>query len=185
MAIGTFAYCGSGQDTLADSICRYYNYKKFTVGDIIRKIAEERGISKNRDSLRNIRKEIDNAFGREYLPNLLVQNIRNDSANNLIITGIRTIQEYNIFNKEFDIKLIFVKADEEIRFERMLNRKEEKDEKTLIALKQQMKKEVNYFDYKKLESLAYLTFNFNMPLPAYIRDEKKIIEELIYDMGEM
>ena len=36
MILGTFAYCGSGQDTLADSFCELLGFKKYSMGDCIK-----------------------------------------------------------------------------------------------------------------------------------------------------
>ena len=51
MIIGTFAYCGSGQDTLADGFCKYKGFIKYSLGDVIRQIANERNLPQKRDGL--------------------------------------------------------------------------------------------------------------------------------------
>lgn len=182
MVIGTFAYCGSGQDTLADSICKFYNYKKYAVGDIIRAISEERGLGKNRDTLRSIRKEFDNKYGREYFPKLLVKTIQNDRSSDVIITGIRTMQEYQIFKKLLDLRLIFVTADEKIRMNRMLRRKDEKDENSIESLTKQMEKEKQLFDYEELKNITDYVFEFNISLQEYLKYEAEIIKDLLNEL---
>ncbi len=183
MILGTFAYCGSGQDTLADSICKYFSFYKYSVGDFIREIAEKNRLNKDRETLRAIRIYYDETYGRNYFPNLLLQKIKKDAPTNAIITGIRTVEEFQKFHDVLGMKLIFVYADEDIRLARMLNRKDEKDEITLNSLKHQMQEETNYFDYKKLEEKSCLTFNFNMSLQVYTKNEKEIVKDLLYNIG--
>lgn len=179
MVIGTFAYCGSGQDTLADSICTLFGYKKYSVGDIIRSIAESRGESKKRESLRKIRIEYDEKFGRNYFPNLLVRQIKRENVENAVISGIRTIQEYQIFKKFFNMKLIFVYAEENERYKRMLKRQNEKDEKDIELLTIQMREEVQTFDYEQLKIYADLVFDFTMDLEKYLECEQRIVYNLL------
>lgn len=185
MVLGTFAYCGSGQDTLANSFCKYFAFNKYSIGDLIREIAEKNKLDKTRTTLRFIRVNYDKIYGRNYFPKLLIGKIKKESQKNAIITGIRTEEEFQMFHDVLNMKLIFVYADENIRFARMLNRGAEKDERTLNALKQQMQEETDYFDYDKLKEKSSLTFNFNMSLQAYIKDEKNIVKKLLQDLGEV
>lgn len=184
MVIGTFAYCGSGQDTLADSICKLHGYKKYSIGDYIRNIAENRNVSKTRINLRKIRREYDERYGRFYLPNELIHQIQNDNCKNVIITGMRTIEEYTLFKEAMNIKLIFVYADEDVRYKRMLKRHSEKDEFEIHLLQKQMEAEKNMFDYDKLEKRYDIFFDFNMVLEEYIKCEVEIIDSLLLRLAQ-
>lgn len=182
MVIGTFAYCGSGQDTLADSMCRLFGYKKYCIGDIIRQIAIREKLPLTRDNLRQIRIKYDLKYGREYFPRIIADQIISDNYNNVVITGIRTMQEYHIFKKIFDIKIIFVYADEKIRYKRMLNRKSEKDESNIDLLKIQMEKEKQMFDYEDLLTVIDCKFDFSMDLESYMSKEYEIVNSLLLNL---
>ena len=184
MVIGTFAYCGSGQDTLADSICKLYGYKKYSVGDLIRKIATDNGLPQTRENLRQIRRKYDTNFGRDYFPNMLVKQIKRDDSNNIIITGIRTMQEYYIFRDYFKIKIIFVYADSHIRLQRMLKRQEEKDEESMDLLRKQMEKESQMFDYDELQTVNDIFFDFNITLEMYRKQEYDIVNSLLMKLSK-
>lgn len=183
MVIGTAAYCGSGQDTLADSICKIYGMKKYSIGDVVRKIAIERGLSLDRSTLRSIRKEYDIKYGRACFSKIIVDDISESGNDNYIITGIRTMDEYNIFKQTFNFKFIFLNAQENIRFERMLKRKEKKDESNIVSLKLQMEKESIMFDYDELMFVADLYFDFNLDLDTYYLHEKEITRKIINSLG--
>lgn len=184
MVIGTFAYCGSGQDTLADGFCRYKGFQKFSLGDVIRDIAIERNLPLKRENLQQIREECDQLYGREYVPKQAMEKIRFavDKGCDIIITGIRTIEEYQFFKKHLNMFLLFVYADKEIRFQRMINRACEKDEKNLIDLEKRMNKEAKLFDYIELEKLARLSYNFNAKLEEYLKEEEKTIDLLFFEI---
>lgn len=178
MVIGTFAYCGSGQDTLADGFCRYRGYKKYSMGDVFRDIASKRNLPQTREVLQLIRVEYDKKYGRLFAPEQILKIIENDGFNHIIITGIRTIEEYRIFKDKLNLVLIFVYADSQTRFTRMLKRGEEKDCNTVSELRYRMKQEIQLFDYNKLEKEADVTFDFRMNLEEYRIVEKEIIQKL-------
>lgn len=178
MVIGTFAYCGSGQDTLADGFCKYKDFIKFSLGDIIRDIAVDSNIEPNRKNLQIIRGKYDKLYGREYIPKKILEKIKFSGKNDVILTGIRTIEEYNFFKNNLNLILVFVYAEKNVRFQRMLKRSDIKDERNYKLLNKRMNKENDLFDYEKLQQVADIYFDFNMPLEDYINNEYNIIIKL-------
>lgn len=178
MIIGTFAYCGSGQDTLADGFCKYKGFIKYSLGDVIRQIANERNLPQKRDVLQTIRLECDAVHGKDYIPRIILSQIKARSNDNIILTGIRTIQEYEIFKRQLNMILLFVYAEEGVRYSRMLNRAEQKDESTLESLKERMRTEELMFDYKLLIKHTDIRFNFNCTLNNYLENEHEIVDRL-------
>lgn len=186
MVIGTCAYCGSGQDTLADGFCQYLGFKKYSMGDVVRKIAKDRNLPMRRDILQDIRVDCDAKYGRNFIPDIIVKQINDvgDAINKVIITGIRTEEEYSILYKRLGMKLLFVYADENIRYQRMLKRKCEKDEETISELRLRMERENELFDYQKLEKMALYRFDFNMELRKYKQNEQSIVDKVYIKMCE-
>lgn len=180
MVLGTSAYCGSGQDTLADSFCQYLGFVKFSLGDVIREIAMSRNLPIQREILQNIRIEINSKYGKNFVPERIIDCIKKSecSMNRIIITGIRTVEECFILREKLGMMLIFVYADKNIRFQRMLKRNAEKDEKTYSELKIRMDKENELFDYPQLQEQALLKYDFSMTLDKY----KKMEEEIVYNI---
>lgn len=175
MVIGTFAYCGSGQDTLADGFCKYKGYIKYSLGDVIRDIALERDLPQKREVLQSIRRECDAKYGRTFIPDMIIKKISQRTDDKVIITGIRTIEECEIFKRKLGMFLIFVSADTSVRYKRMLKRAEEKDASTIVELNRQMEQELRMFDYGLLERRKDYEYRFDMSLYDYLRMEKKVI----------
>ena len=140
MIIGTSAYCGSGQDTLADGFCRF-GYIKYSLGDFLRGIAKKKNIAPTRVNLQMIREQCDKRYGREYISKQMLNEIKRCNNENIVITGFRTKEEYIIFKNELDMKLIFVYANKDIRYSRMIKRAEIKDELLITELEKRMKKD--------------------------------------------
>ena len=183
MVIGTAAYCGSGQDTLADTICSMYGMVKYSMGDMVRKLAAEQGKQQDRSTLRAIRRECDKLYGRMYFPRMLVDEIMESGNKDCMITGLRTMEEYQLFRRVFDFHFIFLNAQENIRLMRMLQRKEEKDENTIEALRKQMEAECALFDYEELEDIADLQFDFSMNISSYNAHKETIVAEIMKKLG--
>lgn len=181
MIIGTFAYCGSGQDTLADGFCTCKNYTKYSLGDVFRSIAKKRGLMQSREVLQSLRREYDHRFGRSYVPRHIVAQINQDHRNNkdIIITGIRTVDEYTIFRKELGMRLLFVYADKSVRYSRMIRRASEKDSTDVATLDYNMSLEEKMFDYKELEQFADYQFDFSMKLEEFQTNKEELIERII------
>jgi len=123
-----------------------------------------------------LRKECDRLYGREYIPNRMVQIVQENDYSNVIFTGLRTIEEFQILNRKLGMKLIFVYADEDTRYQRLLNRKGVKDAKDIISLRKQMLEEEKLFDYPKLEDKAFCRYDFSMNMETYKQNEKKVVD---------
>lgn len=178
MVIGTAAYCGSGQDTLADGFIKYKGFVRYSLGDVFRNMAMEKNLLQTRENLQNIREECDRKYGRTYVADKIVREIRDKKDPYVIITGIRRKEEYNIFKRQLGLVFIFVYADEAIRFERMLCRGMTRDGKTLLEIRTCMARENQMFDYGFLRDHADMEFNFNMKLDRYLNTEFDIVTNL-------
>lgn len=178
MVIGTAAYCGSGQDTLADGFIKYKGFVRYSLGDVFRDMAKERNMLQTRENLQNIREECDRKYGRTYVADKIVREIKEKKDPHVIITGIRRKEEYNIFKRQLGLVFIFIYADEAIRLERMLYRGMTKDGKTILEIQTCMARENEMFDYGFLRDHADMEFNFNMKLDKYLHDESDIVTYL-------
>lgn len=175
--IGTAAYCGSGQDTLADEICRLYNFQKYSIGDYFKQLAYERNVIPTRENLQKIRIEIDEYHNRDFIP-IQISDYLLTLNKNTIITGLRTTNELNIFRNKLNLYFIFVFADKDIRYQRILNRNDTKDPKTLADIIRQEKIELDLFDIQTLEDRCDFKFIFNQTLDEFILKSTDLINEI-------
>jgi len=177
--LGTFAYPGSGQDVFARELARRLNIHVYSLGDFFRNIAKERNILQTRENLQKLRKEIDKKHHKSFIPRKLAAEIilRNEPA---IITGIRLKEEVEVFNCFFQFKLVFVFAESSIRYQRLINRKEEKDPTTHEEYRIQCQREEAMFDLDYLETVSDCNINCNLPKKLFLEN----FEDTINVMGE-
>lgn len=98
-----------------------------SMGDIIREEAKKRGES-TKETATNLRKE----FGNDIVSELTIKKIKklqeDDAANLIMIEGIRSLHEVDMFRDNFDNFIILsIFANPKLRFERLKIRMREDD----------------------------------------------------------
>ena len=126
--IGISGLPGSGKSLISD-MASEKGAVIVSMGDIIREEAKKRGES-TKDTAQNLRKE----YGDDIVSELTIQKIKNiekeEKDNTIIIEGIRSHHEVEMFKENFDNFIILsVFANPKLRFERLLNRNREDDSK--------------------------------------------------------
>lgn len=145
IAIGITGLIGSGKDTVANYIGKKYGFFVLSMGDITRDIVRELGLPMNRESQQyvgvNYKQEIN-----DRMMKILKSHKRS------VIIGIRKYIDYEnpkrLLGKRF--YLIFVKAGQKTRFERLKKRSSERDAKTFGEFLKQDRKEKEIFEFDRI-----------------------------------
>lgn len=118
---------GSGKTTLAGYTERY-GYQVVTMGDIVREIAEKRGLEPSKENLAYLAEELRRIGGREAVAKRCMERLREMGIENIVIDGIRNLEEVETFRATFkEALLIAVHASPKTRFERLRRRRREDD----------------------------------------------------------
>ncbi len=112
---------GAGKTTLAQMF-EGESYKVITMGDVIRDLAEERGLEPLPDVLGAIAREIRNEGGDAAVAERCVEKLRKMSGDVFVVDGIRSMSEVDVFGKTLDIALVAVHASPETRYRRLRDR---------------------------------------------------------------
>ena len=115
-----------------------------SMGDIIREEAKKRGES-TKETAQNLRAE----HGEYIVSELTIKKIKEIQQQNkthtIIVEGIRSPQEVNMFKKNFDNFIILsIFANPKLRFERLLNRIREDDSQDYNEFKRRDKMELDF-----------------------------------------
>ena len=147
--IGLVGPIGSGKDTVSNYISKKYDYKVVGMGDIVREIAAELGRGHTRDELHLTQKEIVAKYGTQYFAERVVEKIKKNGWQKVIINGIRRPEDAAVPKREFgkDIVIAWVDALPEIRFERMKTRKRPGDPHTMEEFLRQEENEKRFFHW--------------------------------------
>ncbi len=109
----------SGKDTLAEMISEEFQLPLYQISSTLKMIAQERGISPDREYLINLGRELAINHGDDYLARYLVENA---SEETLVIVGMRQLGQIKYLRENTHFMLIGVDADPQIRFQRLLER---------------------------------------------------------------
>ena len=147
--IGLVGPIGSGKDTVSDYISKKYGYKVIVMGDIVREIATELGRGHSRDDLHLTQREVVAKYGLSYFAGRVVEKIRKNGWEKVVINGIRRPEDAAVPKKEFgkDMVVALVDALPQIRFERMKARKRQGDPHTMEEFIRQEKNEKKLFQF--------------------------------------
>ncbi|MGD2201382.1 MAG: AAA family ATPase, partial [Candidatus Bathyarchaeota archaeon] len=112
---------GSGKTTLADHF-EDKGLRVVTMGDVIRDLAEERGLSPTPENLGQLARGIRAEGGDAAVAERCVQKIESIPANRVVVDGIRSIGEVEVFGKYYDTSLVAVYASPKTRYLRLQER---------------------------------------------------------------
>jgi dephospho-CoA kinase len=160
MIIGLTGACCSGKDTIAEYISKKHGYKHYSLSDILREIMKEKGIKLTRENLAAFGTELRGENGNGILAKKALEKI--DLNGKFCITSIRHTGEVEKLRERKDFILINITAPQNMRFERMRNRKRAGDPQTLEKLTDLEEKESQNEGHgqqlKKTAALADINF---------------------------
>ncbi len=127
----------SGKDALAEMISEELNLPLYQISAPLKMIAKERWKGPERSYLVELWRELAEKYGDDYLARYLVENAPEE---NLVIVGMRQLGQIQYLRDNTEFTLIWVDADPEIRFNRLLFRAKPGDPLT-------------WEDFQKIESM--------------------------------
>lgn len=177
----TVARCGSGQDTFARLVSSQFGIQHHTLSEELRRLAAERGVAATRENLQKIKGSLQRQYAdAPVLAVLLAEKIKREQPKAAIVTGVRSIAEYNYFCSNFRVTLIAVTAPDDVRFLRMLKRGAERDPKSLGEIAEEDRREGRLHDYELLHKKADYTIDCSLPLAEF----EKIAPALVQNIPE-
>ena len=180
LAIGLTGPIGAGKDAVSEYLKEEHNFEAFSCGDAIREIAREEGLEPNRENLGMIGKERRQEEGKGFLGKKAAEMAKKDSSETLVINGIRNPEEVEELRKKLEnsFVLVYVHADEEIRFERLKERGRPGDPETFPKFKEQDKKEKERFNMEETFSMADRKLSNEGTLEDLYRRTDKLLSEI-------
>jgi len=119
MIIGITGTLGAGKGTIVEYLeCK--GYRHFSARDLLTAELDQRGITKNRETMLALANELRETYGPGYIAEQLLAQAKEDGGN-AVIESIRNIGEAR-FLKDNGAKLWAVDASPELRYDRVYRR---------------------------------------------------------------
>ncbi|MFW9939786.1 MAG: AAA family ATPase [Candidatus Thorarchaeota archaeon] len=170
-------YAGSGKTTAIEAI-RDLGLV-VTMGDIVRNEAKKRNLEPSGKTIGRIAKELREKGGPGIIAKKCVDLIKNKDEQVIIVDGVRSISEVNVFRKFWKFPIIAIVVNEEERFNRLFKRGRSDDPKNLDDLKERDKREIQFGLKEVIQNADYKIRN-----DSTIEDLKKKTRSLILKIIE-
>jgi len=134
---------GSGKTTLTEYF-KESGYNVVTMGDVVRETAFNMGIEPSRANLGRIAEELRMKQGKEAIARICVEKIASKRLERVVIDGIRSLDEVEVFGENNNIMLIAVHASPETRFQRLSTRGRSDDDAEKEAFRKRDIRELGF-----------------------------------------
>lgn len=115
-----------------------------TMGDVIRGLAREKGLPPTPENLGRLATGIRDEGGDDAVAKLCVKKIDKMPDDAVLVDGIRSIREVEVFSKEFETALVAVISPQKTRYARLTARRRSDDPKDMATFKARDDRELSF-----------------------------------------
>ncbi len=112
---------GAGKSTIAEGL-KLKGYEIINMGDAVRAEAKNRNLEPNGENLGKLMLELREKNGPGAVANLIKPQIQDSQSDVIIIDGIRSNTEIQVLKNSGNLKILFINASTDTRFEYLTNR---------------------------------------------------------------
>ncbi len=127
--IGLVGEMASGKGTVTSHLLEKYQATEYRFSDILKDILERVHLDVVRKNLASLSLGLRNHYGQDILAYALAQDIKNDDSQVIVVDGIRREADLKYLIEMEGFVLVYVEADLEKRYERLIGRNEKQDDK--------------------------------------------------------
>lgn len=124
---------GAGKGEVAQ-LLHAKGFEVFSMGDLVRKEAKERGVEPTRENLQKLGTELSEKEGEDFVIKRILSKIKENK--NYAVEGFRFIEDITPFKKRKDFFLIGVEAPLDVRWKRIEARKRIDDSRAFEEFKE-------------------------------------------------
>lgn len=122
--LGIIGQNGAGKTAVTEYLKKKYNAVSFRFSDPLKDILERLHLPDSRQNFQTLSTILRQNFSEDILSKIIAEDVRKVNDEIIITEGIRRPSDVVYLKELPDFHLIFLKADAEIRYERIKNRNE-------------------------------------------------------------
>lgn len=168
LIIGFAGEIVSGKTTCAKYLIEKHAASGFRFSTPMRDVARRLHLPESREVLQTISLAMRSTFGENFWSGVAAQDIGQIKSSLVVIDGVRRLADIETFKNDSRFVLVYIKADVDIRYQRIVKRGENVDDvgKTI----EEFKREQEYEAEQQIRSLE--------PLAEVVIDNGGSLEEL-------
>lgn len=119
------------------------SYKVFSMGDVVRHLAEERGVEPTPEKLGELMLAVRLEQGPAIVASKTLERIRQERPTQICVEGLRSMEEVDLFRGEFlDFLIVAVHSSPWTRFMRLTSRERLDDPKSHVIFDERDRREI-------------------------------------------
>ncbi|MCX7615943.1 MAG: AAA family ATPase [Patescibacteria group bacterium] len=171
---------GSGKGTIASYLNKKYKFKILKFSTPIREILNRLYLPVSRLNMQKLSTYLRKIFGQEIISWIITQDIKKINSQTIVIDGPRRLEDITYLKKDFNFYLIAIKTKKKIRYQRIIARQENPDEKNKTW--EEFQKESRQESERKIRSLmkeASFFIDNNQNLKETYQQVDEIIKKIL------
>lgn len=172
---------GAGKSTIANEM-KLKGFYVISMGNIIRNIAKKQNIDPTRNNMNTIMHDIRKKYGPGIVANLMKDEILSTRSSTIIVDGIRSNNELDIFKKIGNVKILSVHASVDTRYSFLLKRNRSDDPQNKKNFNDRDNNEINIGISSPIVLADESISNNNLTLTELLEKAYKIIVNWTHDI---
>ena len=174
--LGLVGEIASGKGTTYNYLSKKYDVGYHRFSTILRDILDRLHKEINRENMQKLSTILRENFEQDILAKVIAKDVKNDQHKIIIVDGVRRFADIKYLKKIKGFKLVYVTADIEKRYERVIKRFENSDDetKTFDDFKKEDKQE-SEIEIGKVGKQADIRINNNNSFKDLYKQVEKII----------
>ncbi|HEX8974232.1 MAG TPA: AAA family ATPase [Patescibacteria group bacterium] len=124
LILGIAGEMGSGKEAISKHLVNTYGAHSHNFSQILSDILERLYLEKTRENLTPLSFALRKNFGEDILAKVMYHDSVEDTADIVVVQGIRRIEDMTFLRQVPEFKFAFVDADMKLRYERVSERRE-------------------------------------------------------------
>lgn len=130
LILGISGEMGSGKGTIAKHVIEQHKGNAHRFSTILRDVLDRVYVEQSRENISIISTVLRKNFGEDILAKAMYHDAENDQHDLVVVDGVRRMADISYLKELPHFKLIYLEADMQKRYERIVKRAENTDDKT-------------------------------------------------------
>lgn len=150
--IGLVGEMAAGKSTVTEYLKKNYQATTFRFSDMLRDILKRIHVEPERANLQSLSTFVRQTYGEDIMSKVIAKDVSAATAPMIITEGIRRPSDITYLREVPGFKIIAISADEKIRYERIIQRRENPDDANKTW--EQFRAEGNQESEQKIKAIA-------------------------------
>ncbi len=178
IVIGLLGETGSGKDTVANHLEEKYGAKLRRFANPIKDTLSIFFDKLSKKDQQWLYLRFRERFGEDILCRAMKKRIDSDKEELIVVNGLRMLCDYDFIKSYENSYVLYVTADEEIRWKRVVSRGEKTDDNISLEKFQEMEKEETEIHIPEMGKKADGTINNDKDVEYLLKETDKFMEEI-------